>query len=64
MNAEKRAEIYTYEAPWMIYACNWSVRDERGDGLGTRAAENCRGRRRHETRGRRIGDARERSIGD
>ena len=21
-----RAEIYTYEAPWMIYACNWSVR--------------------------------------
>ena len=40
MNAEKRAEIYTYEAPWMIYACNWSVRGERGDGLGTRAREN------------------------
>jgi hypothetical protein len=25
-NGEKRAEIYTYEAPWMIYAANWSVR--------------------------------------
>lgn len=23
---EKRAEIYTYEAPWQIYAMNWSVR--------------------------------------
>jgi hypothetical protein len=23
---EKRAEIYTYEAPWLIYAVNWSVR--------------------------------------
>jgi len=23
---EKQAEIYTYEAPWLIYACNWSVR--------------------------------------
>ena len=22
---EKRAEIYTYEAPWLIYAVNWSV---------------------------------------
>lgn len=22
---EKRAEIYTYEAPWQIYAMNWSV---------------------------------------
>ena len=25
---EKQAEIYTYEAPWLIYACNWSVRDK------------------------------------
>lgn len=24
-----RAEIYTYEAPWMIYACNWSVRQDK-----------------------------------
>eukprot|EP00232_Nephroselmis_pyriformis_P011486 CAMPEP_0182885444 /NCGR_PEP_ID=MMETSP0034_2-20130328/19604_1 /TAXON_ID=156128 /ORGANISM="Nephroselmis pyriformis, Strain CCMP717" /LENGTH=336 /DNA_ID=CAMNT_0025018711 /DNA_START=13 /DNA_END=1023 /DNA_ORIENTATION=+ len=23
---EKRAEIYTYEAPWLIYGMNWSVR--------------------------------------
>jgi hypothetical protein len=23
---EKRAEIYTYEAPWLIYAMGWSVR--------------------------------------
>ena len=23
---EKRAEIYTYEAPWLIYALGWSVR--------------------------------------
>jgi hypothetical protein len=23
----KRKEIYTYEAPWMIYGMNWSVRD-------------------------------------
>jgi len=23
---EKQAEIYTHEAPWLIYACNWSVR--------------------------------------
>ena len=47
MNAEKRAEIYTYEAPWMIYACNWSVRGERGDGLGASAGElNREGRRR------------------
>lgn len=22
---EKRAEIYTYDAPWLIYAMNWSV---------------------------------------
>ena len=22
---EKRAEIYTYEAPWLIYAMGWSV---------------------------------------
>jgi len=30
-NGEKRAEIYTYEAPWMIYAANWSVREDGGD---------------------------------
>ena len=23
---EKQAEIYTHDAPWLIYACNWSVR--------------------------------------
>jgi hypothetical protein len=22
-----RKQIYTYEAPWLIYAMNWSVRD-------------------------------------
>eukprot|EP00740_Mantoniella_antarctica_P025077 CAMPEP_0198686210 /NCGR_PEP_ID=MMETSP1468-20131203/14617_1 /TAXON_ID=1461545 /ORGANISM="Mantoniella sp, Strain CCMP1436" /LENGTH=209 /DNA_ID=CAMNT_0044432175 /DNA_START=321 /DNA_END=951 /DNA_ORIENTATION=+ len=26
---EKRAEIYTYEAPWLIYAVNWSVRADK-----------------------------------
>jgi len=38
-NGEKRAEIYTYEAPWMIYAANWSVREttKRLDGLDARA---------------------------
>ena len=25
-HGEKQAEIYTHEAPWLIYACNWSVR--------------------------------------
>lgn len=44
-----RAEIYTYEAPWMIYACNWSVRAtkrrERGTAgeLAGRLAEKGRG---------------------
>ena len=66
MNAEKRAEIYTYEAPWMIYACNWSVRGERGDGLGTRARENCiaRATTAGDATDGGLGDARERSIGD
>ena len=26
---EKQAEIYTYEAPWLIYAANWSVRRDK-----------------------------------
>ena len=26
-SGEKRAEIHTYEAPWQIFAMNWSVRD-------------------------------------
>ena len=30
---EKQAEIYTYEAPWLIYACNWSVRRLRSFSL-------------------------------
>lgn len=30
-----RAEIYTYEAPWMIYACNWSVRATKRRARGT-----------------------------
>ena len=25
--AAVRKQIYTYEAPWLIYAMNWSVRD-------------------------------------
>lgn len=25
----KRAEIYTYEAPWPIYGMNWSVRSDK-----------------------------------
>ena len=24
--AQKRKEIYTYQAPWLIYGMNWSVR--------------------------------------
>mmetsp|Transcript_37569 Transcript_37569/g.72009 ORF Transcript_37569/g.72009 Transcript_37569/m.72009 type:complete len:336 (+) Transcript_37569:46-1053(+) len=28
MNTDKRAEIYTYEAPWRIYAMNWNCRDD------------------------------------
>ena len=28
---EKRAEIYTYEAPWLIYALGWSVSSRRPD---------------------------------
>ena len=24
--AEKKKEIYTYEAPWLVYGMNWSVR--------------------------------------
>jgi len=27
--AAKRAEIYTYEAPWLIYGMNWSVRRDK-----------------------------------
>lgn len=26
MAAEKKKEIYTYEAPWLVYGMNWSVR--------------------------------------
>ena len=26
---QKRSEIYTYEAPWHIYAMNWSVRRDK-----------------------------------
>ena len=63
MNGEKRAEIYTYEAPWMIYACNWSVRirqrrdvkeddgDESAVGLMKEGVVVCSGRMH--TRGRR-----------
>ena len=25
----KRKEIYRYEAPWMVYAMNWSVRPDK-----------------------------------
>eukprot|EP00271_Cylindrocystis_brebissonii_P010086 TRINITY_DN26188_c0_g1_i1.p1 TRINITY_DN26188_c0_g1~~TRINITY_DN26188_c0_g1_i1.p1 ORF type:complete len:341 (-),score=64.79 TRINITY_DN26188_c0_g1_i1:966-1988(-) len=28
-NLRKRAEIYTYEAPWQLYAMNWSVRKDK-----------------------------------
>mmetsp|Transcript_10693 Transcript_10693/g.35356 ORF Transcript_10693/g.35356 Transcript_10693/m.35356 type:complete len:340 (-) Transcript_10693:278-1297(-) len=31
---EKRAEIYTYEAPWLIYAMGWSVRPDQRFRLG------------------------------
>ena len=24
--SEKKKEIYTYEAPWLVYGMNWSVR--------------------------------------
>ncbi|CAF2110076.1 unnamed protein product [Brassica napus] len=30
---QKRSEIYTYEAPWQIYAMNWSVRCDKNDFL-------------------------------
>ena len=26
MASEKKKEIYTYDAPWLIYGLNWSVR--------------------------------------
>lgn len=26
---DKRAEIYTYEAPWLVYGMNWSVRKDK-----------------------------------
>ncbi|KAG5383472.1 hypothetical protein IGI04_034942 [Brassica rapa subsp. trilocularis] len=29
---QKRSEIYTYEAPWQIYAMNWSVRCDKNFG--------------------------------
>lgn len=53
MNGGKRAEIYTYEAPWMIYACNWSVRirqrrdvqDDGGDEGAVGMLNQGRGRR-------------------
>ena len=25
----KRKEIYKYEAPWMVYAMNWSIRPDK-----------------------------------
>ena len=28
-SVSKRAEIYTYSAPWTIYAMNWSVRKDK-----------------------------------
>ncbi|KAH0866339.1 hypothetical protein HID58_083550 [Brassica napus] len=28
---QKRSEIYTYEAPWQIYAMNWSVRRDKNN---------------------------------
>ncbi|GJR17370.1 WD repeat-containing protein LWD1 [Tanacetum coccineum] len=28
-NQQRRSEIYTYEAPWHIYAMNWSVRKDK-----------------------------------
>lgn len=27
--SEQKKEIYTYEAPWLIYSMNWSVRADR-----------------------------------
>ncbi|KAF4385634.1 hypothetical protein F8388_010190 [Cannabis sativa] len=31
---QKRSEIYTYEAPWHIYAMNWSVRRDKNEFCG------------------------------
>ncbi|KAK7847843.1 wd repeat-containing protein lwd1 [Quercus suber] len=31
---QKRSEIYTYEAPWHVYAMNWSVRRDKNDFCG------------------------------
>ena len=50
-----RAEIYTYEAPWMIYACNWSVRATKRLASGATI-----GRRRMAEKGRGGGRGRER----
>jgi WD repeat-containing protein 68 len=30
----KRAEIHTYEAPWLVYAMNWSVRRDKKFRIG------------------------------
>ncbi|KAE8663108.1 hypothetical protein F3Y22_tig00113099pilonHSYRG00032 [Hibiscus syriacus] len=30
---QKRSEIYTYEAPWHVYAMNWSVRRDKKYGV-------------------------------
>lgn len=29
MLANKRKEIYRYDAPWMVYAMNWSIRPDK-----------------------------------
>eukprot|EP00958_Prasinococcus_capsulatus_P015270 scaffold1626_cov372-Prasinococcus_capsulatus_cf.AAC.24 len=29
IGSDKRAEIYTHEAPWLIYGMNWSVRRDK-----------------------------------
>jgi len=46
-----RAEIYTYEAPWMIYACNWSVRARRSDSRVGRQSVGGEGAGRRERAG-------------
>ena len=48
MNGGKRAEIYTYEAPWMIYACNWSVRIRRRRAMKEDEDEERGGERRQD----------------
>jgi len=29
MLANKRKEVYRYDAPWMVYAMNWSIRPDK-----------------------------------